>query len=167
MEISEWGPAGWLFLHSVTFAQPPKPNPSQQQKLRNLFESLGYVLPCMKCCKHFRAFVKKYPPPVHDREQLCRWLVDAHNNANSERRSKYPIKLPLFSYEDAVKKYAYDDDVLLQEAHDEKHLMRWVVYGVVSVVLLVVLAVCGGLLWFSCSGGRTCPAHKFLNSKRM
>ena len=164
MDPSEWGPAGWLFLHSVTFAQPAKPNAFQQQKLRNFFESLGYLLPCMKCCKHFQEFVKKRPPPVDDREKLCRWLVDAHNNANKERRNRFPVKLPVFSYEDAVKKYAYETDVLVEESKNERKYIRWIIYSVSVVVLLSVVSVCVGVLWFSCSGGRTCPAHKLLSS---
>ena len=159
MEPSQWGPAGWLFLHAITFAQPPKPGKQQQQKLKNLFESLGYVLPCVKCCRHFREFVAQHPPPVDDREQLCRWLVDAHNNANAEKREQYPVKLTPYAYEDAAKKYAYDRDVLTAEADKERHSIRWRLYIVVSVILLVIVLACGGLIWFSCTGGRTCPAH--------
>lgn len=133
----------------------------QQQKLKQLFDSLGYVLPCVKCCKHFREFVHKHPPPVGNREQLCRWLVDAHNNANEENRSKYPVRLPPFTYEDAVKQYAYERDVLTDSADKEKRQIQWSVYIVVIVLVVLLVVGCSVGLVFSCSGGRTCPAHRW------
>lgn len=161
MDASQWGPAGWTFLHAISFAQAPYPSSDQQRILKQFFESIGHVLPCVKCCKHYQEFVAQHPPPVHDRELLCRWLVDAHNNANEENRAKMPVKMPLFTYEEAVKRYAYDTDILLDTAHSEKLAIKKYAYIAGAATIGVIILLCVGILIYSCTGGRVCPAHRY------
>ena len=156
MDPSEWGPGGWKFLHSITFAQPKKPNKFLQKHLRQFFESLGYLLPCSKCAKHFVEFSEKNPIPVANRDELCKWLVDAHNNANRENRERLPVSIPEFSYEQAVEMYAYDDDMIntFEPICKPKKIDLLVIIVVVIAAIAVVATVCGLILRFSCYGSR-------------
>lgn len=159
MDPSEWGPAGWTFLHSITFGQPEHPNAEQAKHIRQFFTSLGYVLPCKRCGEHYRQFVEQNPIPADDREKLTKWLVRLHNNANASSRSRLPVKLPEFRYEDAVRRYAYDRDVLSNPPGCGSFSIGIMILFVTVAMILVAGAV--ALLVYSCSGGRTCPINDF------
>lgn len=82
MEVQHWGPAGWKFMHAVSFGYPEKPTQQDKNHAINFFKSVGYVLPCDKCRSHYNDQVKKTPPDVENRESLSRWLVAVHNEVN-------------------------------------------------------------------------------------
>lgn len=88
MQANEWGPGAWKFLHACTFAVPANPDLSLQKSIKDYFTSLGDLLPCRRCAKHYKAFVKKYPIPCTSRDKLTRWLVALHNNVNRRRRAE-------------------------------------------------------------------------------
>lgn len=157
MDPSEWGPAGWKFLHSITFAQPEFPNTEQQNHIRQFFESLAHVIPCKRCSAHYQAFIRDNPVPTENRELLARWLVDLHNNANKSNRAKLPYSIPAYTYSDALKRYGYPSDVLSNPPPREV-LTGLRVLAVVFVVLVVAcLAGALSLAIYSCTGGRVCP----------
>ena len=84
MEVQHWGPAGWQFMHAVTFGYPEQPSMADKAHALNFFKSVGYVLPCDKCRAHYNDEVKRNPPDVHSRDSLSRWLVKVHNKVNRE-----------------------------------------------------------------------------------
>ena len=98
----------------------------------------------------------KHPLPCHDREQLCRWLVDAHNNANKANRRKLPVAIPDFTYKQAVDMYAYDYEVLDNEEPACKPKTADVLFvaGSIAIAVLFILVFCGVLLYFTCFGSR-------------
>ena len=53
METTIWGPAAWLFLHSVAFQYPDNPSDLIKQKYYTFFNSIKNVLPCPNCQKHY------------------------------------------------------------------------------------------------------------------
>lgn len=82
MEPNVWGPAGWTFLHSVTFKYPENPSDLEKQKYYNFFNSLKNVLPCPTCQEHYRDNFEKIPIRLENREELIEWLIDLHNEVN-------------------------------------------------------------------------------------
>ena len=101
MEVSEWGPAAWKFLHSATFAVPKRLSPEQQHAFKTFFTYLPDVLPCAICREHYKQYVLNHPIQTSTREELSKWLVGVHNNVN-EITNK-----PRISYECACQKYSY------------------------------------------------------------
>lgn len=158
MNPTEWGPAGWKFLHSITFAQPEKPNAQQSQHIRNFFNALGHLLPCQKCARHYLEFLSENPVPTGSRDSLTRWLVRLHNNANRATRERMPVKLPEFRYEDAVRVYAYPDGDVIPNPVDSTRAHPAIVTISVAVVVALVLG-CLLLLVHACTGGRKCPIN--------
>tara|TARA_B100001057_G_C22820874_1_gene939344 strand:+ start:113 stop:802 length:690 start_codon:yes stop_codon:yes gene_type:complete len=85
-----WGPAGWLFLHCITFGYPYVINPEnsdhdlKQDDYYKFFYYLGKVLPCKYCRDSYMEFFKELPivNSLNSREELTKWLYDMHNKVN-------------------------------------------------------------------------------------
>lgn len=104
LSIDIWGPKAWGFLHACTFVYPDKPSQKDRTHMFNLLNSLGYVLPCTVCRRHFKEMFDEtvHGPDSHvldNRLQLSKWLVDVHNDVNL-RNSK-----PQLSYEEVEQMY--------------------------------------------------------------
>jgi hypothetical protein len=90
MMTKVWGPAGWLFLHCVSFGYPyaiNNANESHKDKrddYYNFFYYLGKVLPCRYCRESYEEFFKELDLSDHlnTRKQLTKWLYDMHNKVN-------------------------------------------------------------------------------------
>jgi len=79
----------WKTLHAVSFTYPSDADRETQERYRTFFKSLGHVIPCPSCAKHFRDYEAAHPVTVDgNRESLARWVVDLHNDVN--RRSGKP-----------------------------------------------------------------------------
>lgn len=109
MDQSIWGPSMWFILHSVGFSYPINPTEEDKQEVYNFFKSLGHVLPCSVCRKHFKRNFEEIPIKLNNREDLSTWLVDVHNEINGRTGKKtmtleqvkklyeqqYQMKIPL------------------------------------------------------------------------
>jgi len=103
-----WGQALWHSIHSIAMAY--EPNPKSRQDYFNFFASLGNVLPCEECKKHYQENFKNTQNSLKAAlnqtalapNGLFRWTYDLHNIVNEQTkvpRSKWP------TYEQVVKKY--------------------------------------------------------------
>jgi hypothetical protein len=80
-----WGPHGWIFLHSITFAYPHNPSDDEKKQYFEFFHNLHYVLPCYKCAEHYKKHIQKYPltdTNLSTRKNLIEWLILVHNQVN-------------------------------------------------------------------------------------
>ena len=99
MEPNIWGPPAWTFLHSVTLNYPDIPSSEHKTNYKKFFESLGDVLPCPTCKKHYKENIIKHPIRLDSKDDLTKWLVDIHNKVN-EKNDKI-----IFSYKQFNEKY--------------------------------------------------------------
>lgn len=84
---SIWGESSWKFLHCITLGYPENPDEETKQAALNFFPSLGYLLPCIKCRNNFKKHMDVHPlnmEIVSDKSKLINWLLDVHNEVNSE-----------------------------------------------------------------------------------
>lgn len=146
MDINEWGPAAWKFLHSATFAVDLYPSHDMQTKLRNFFQTLPYMLPCKICRKHFLEYAEQHPVDTSSRENLTRWLVDLHNNVNTINNK------PSVKYVDVENIYSYSKSRTVHK--NRKAKLGITIIVVVIIVVVVILSI--ALLVHSCVKGR-CP----------
>jgi hypothetical protein len=92
MMTKVWGPAGWLFLHAITFGYPYAINPenpdhaTKQEDYYKFFYYLGKVLPCKYCRESYQEFMNKLSPidKLNTRKELTRWMYDLHNLVNDK-----------------------------------------------------------------------------------
>lgn len=89
--VELWGPNAWRLIHSVAFTYPEQPSDADRRNYAQFFDSLGNVLPCVFCRKHYKEFMAKDPVTsdanMRNTEALARWTVKLHNNVN-ERTGK-------------------------------------------------------------------------------
>jgi len=100
MQVGEWGPAGWKFLHTITFNYTPTDDNIKQYK--TFFNSLSIVLPCKYCCASFDIYSKAIPIEEYldSREGLTYWLYVIHNLVNQKICKKcVPFKDIVIEYE--------------------------------------------------------------------
>ena len=96
MKTTVWGPAGWIFLHTIAFNYPQiiDENDAEHCERRTytkqLFENLCYTLPCKYCRESFRVFLLELPIDKHlaCRKDLTRWLYKIHNKVNAKLRKQ-------------------------------------------------------------------------------
>lgn len=92
MMTKVWGPAGWLFLHCVSFGYPYAINPknpdhkNKKEEYKVFFEKIGYILPCKYCRESYQDFIKELPIDnyLNTRKDLCMWLYLIHNKVNKK-----------------------------------------------------------------------------------
>ena len=90
METIYWGPAGWRFLHLLTFLYPLEPDTGDKILMRDFMSLLPDVLPCKYC----RASFTKYSislditPFLDSNMRMQEWLYKMHNKVNKKLRSQ-------------------------------------------------------------------------------
>jgi len=84
MQVNEWGPSGWKFLHTITFNYSPTDD--NIKKYKDFFNTLSFVLPCPYCCSSFSFYAKNVPIDdyLDSREGLTYWLYCIHNLVNQK-----------------------------------------------------------------------------------
>jgi hypothetical protein len=101
MMTKVWGPAGWLFLHCVTFGYPLQPDEydkqhgmppgSTRRHYGQFFNEVGRVLPCRYCRESYLEYIEQLPVEkfLYDRQSLIKWLFLIHNKVNEKLGAKY------------------------------------------------------------------------------
>ena len=96
MQTRVWGPAGWLFLHSIAQNFPWKPSVQQQSDYYNFFKLTGNVLPCRYCRESYQKFItegktKLTLDTMKSRESVFTWLYNIHKRVNKKLGITDPI----------------------------------------------------------------------------
>ncbi len=78
---SVWGGAAWKFLHTVALSYPSKPTQQDKNDYKSFFTSLGSILPCETCAKHFEDNKKKHniDKYLSGPHELFSWTVKIRN----------------------------------------------------------------------------------------
>jgi len=90
METIYWGPAGWRFLHLLTFLYPETPDTGDKIIMRDMMNLLPDILPCKYCRASFTKYMANLDitPALESRELLVEWLYKMHNKVNKKLRSQ-------------------------------------------------------------------------------
>ena len=95
----KWGPVLWKILHTAADCLGNQTHPILKQDERqgwiNVLNSLEGAMPCIQCQKHYREWRFKHPLEVFRfadgealREAARNWLLDLHNNVNSQNKGE-------------------------------------------------------------------------------
>jgi hypothetical protein len=129
---SLWGREAWHFIHLVALTYPDKPTPDDVKEYHQFFESLGTVLPCPYCAKHYREKMKDNPIRLGSQTELFQWTVDIHNSVNKDNKKK------TLSYEKAFQEITKK----LEGKEKPKEYSNYLVSGValsVSMITMITL----------------------------
>jgi hypothetical protein len=85
--LRSWGPAGWTFLHVMSWTYPEEPSLQDREDMFIFLHAFAKVLPCARCRKHWSKLLSAALPSsssqhLFSRENLAFFLVDAHNDVN-------------------------------------------------------------------------------------
>lgn len=85
--LRSWGPAGWTFLHVVSWTYPENPTNQEREEMYVFLHAFSKVLPCKRCRRHWteslvKAVASSESPHLSSRAALTRFIVDAHNDVN-------------------------------------------------------------------------------------
>lgn len=117
MKTSFWGPNAWNFLFTSILGTYPdvinsknKDHIKIKKEFKNLFHSLGYVMPCVFCRESYNKFIKESPIDkfLVGRIQLCYWLYKLKDKVNKK----------LIKQENECLKY--ENEKLIKKLKDKK-----------------------------------------------
>ncbi len=94
--VVPWGYHTWHTFHYVAMGYPSVPSAADVAAYRAFYVSLGPVLPCKLCVKHYQHTISDVEP-LDDRalaspESLFEWTVRVHNVVN-ERIGKPSVEV--------------------------------------------------------------------------
>jgi hypothetical protein len=134
----------------VALSYPSNPNYAQKRAAKEFYESMAELIPCPMCREHYKEHLKKLPlsPHLDRRDDLFRWTVQLHNEVN------IMLKKPTVTETESINFYTrlgarerspFITQVDLEEI-DARSMMKGAIVGA------GVVAVAGGLLWWSTRG---------------
>ncbi len=85
LPTSLWGMSFWKMLHFATLGYKIHPSDEEKIAMRNLIESLQYLLPCPDCRAHLRTNLKQLPLTddiLSVKLKLILWVHELHNRVN-------------------------------------------------------------------------------------
>lgn len=78
-----WGPVVWTILHILSFSYPHKPTILQKNQFKQLFLSIGNILPCKYCRDNFQENIQHTGFYQYDvfqsRDTFSRYVYKLHN----------------------------------------------------------------------------------------
>lgn len=87
-DVVELGKSSWNLLHSITAKYPSKPTDQQKSEMKQFLTIFSHIYPCNWCAADFEKFIKKNAPKVDSREELGRWMCEAHNDVNAKLKKE-------------------------------------------------------------------------------
>ncbi|AMD22932.1 HHR163Wp [Eremothecium sinecaudum] len=83
-DVEQLGRSSWTLLHSIAARYPEAPSTTQKQEIKQFMTIFSHIYPCNWCAKDFEEFIRNNAPRVDSREELGRWLCEAHNDVNKK-----------------------------------------------------------------------------------
>jgi hypothetical protein len=80
-----WGPSAWRLMEAVAIDRVATPGDKKQ-----FYKLIGDVLPCAKCRKSYRQFIKELPVNIDSPKATLYWLYQIHNRVNDKLRKQDP-----------------------------------------------------------------------------
>lgn len=81
-DVQKLGAASWTFLHAMAAKYPDQPTVNQKEDMAEFLKLFSHVYPCNWCAKDFEKYIERYSPRVESKEELSRWMCEAHNHVN-------------------------------------------------------------------------------------
>ena len=130
MKNSQWGPAAWLFLHSVSFQYPENPTVQDKNNYKIFFESLQNILPCPNCREHYQKNIQENPMNLESRESLIKWVIDLHNAVNKKNSKKE------YSYDEVKDLYQSKYNYSIKENESVESNMKFVLIIILMILII-------------------------------
>ena len=120
-----WGPPLWYKLHVKTFEYSKYPTETEKKNAVDYFKTVDTLLPCTICKQHYNEYLIRRPVEYHvdTRDELAVWLIDLHNEINSQNNKK------ILSYREVFDIYTI--------RHTDRNL--YIIMAILIALIIVVL----------------------------
>lgn len=81
-DVQKLGASSWTFLHAMAAKYPTEPSQTEKKDMTEFLKLFSHVYPCNWCAMDFEKYITKYSPRVESKEELSRWMCEAHNHVN-------------------------------------------------------------------------------------
>jgi hypothetical protein len=133
-----FGPDLWNSIHLICLGAPENfLNISSKNDYLMFFRSLGAVIPCYECKKHYLNELIEHPPKLETNITLFKWSVDLHNRVNQRLNKK---EVP---YEEAFEYWKNYKTTTVQANN--------VNYFIISIVISIIIAISIFIAYLYCS----------------
>jgi hypothetical protein len=127
-----FGPDLWNSIHLICLGAPDNfLNISSKNDYAMFFRSLGTVIPCYECKKHYLNEIIEYPPKLETNITLFKWSVDLHNRVNKRLNKK---ELP---YEEALEYWKNYKINTFQQKND--NYITWIIIFNIIIILVALI----------------------------
>ena len=96
MQPTVWGPAAWVFFHSVMHNFPNNPTTETIVKYKKFLISFAEILPCPSCSKDFTGLVNVYITDdtwFTSKDKMIELGYKLHDDVNNKLEENYDITL--------------------------------------------------------------------------
>lgn len=83
-DVEELGKSSWNLLHTISAKYPKSPSEQQKTEMKQFLTLFSHIYPCNWCASDFERYIKQKAPRVNSRDELGRWMCEAHNEVNSK-----------------------------------------------------------------------------------
>ena len=90
-----WGPDLWHVIHVIAKNYPRIPSATQKNACLQFVKTISYILPCMKCQRHYMTTITKHPVNPHSGVNFFTWTIQLHNDVNrktDKKKKQYTIQ---------------------------------------------------------------------------
>ncbi|CAI4063257.1 hypothetical protein SUVZ_07G2650 [Saccharomyces uvarum] len=85
-DVEQLGRSSWTLLHAAAANYPVKPSDEQKGEMKQFLNIFSHIYPCNWCAKDFEKYIRENAPKIESREELGRWMCEAHNKVNTKLR---------------------------------------------------------------------------------
>ena len=133
-----WGPPGWTFLHSITFAYPNNPTDVDKKNFAQFFNSLAPVLPCATCSYNYKQNLINDTIENHlnNKKSLIKWLINVHNKVNIDNNK------PTLNYKNVIDNYTklYNNEPILSTnlSTPTNTFSNYIIYILILLIIVFI-----------------------------
>jgi hypothetical protein len=118
-----WGKPMWQSMHYVALKYPQNPTNEEKMNYMNYYKSIGDILPCPPCRKHYKKMLEDHPmndEVMQSNDTLFAWTVFLHNKVNQRLGKK------IYTVEEAKKLYT----------NPQRKKCTWIIWFIVILILI-------------------------------
>lgn len=147
MDPKLWGPHFWFILHLISFNYPDNPSTPDKDNYKRFYESVGDILPCSLCKRHYKNYISQFPISIHldSRIDLITWVVQVHNFVNQS------LNKPIYTVQTVLDIYANLDPVspfIKTNVNAIKREKIYKYYGKLYVMIFICLMLLALVIYY-------------------
>ena len=138
MDALVWGPVTRNFLHLLTISYPDHPSKDDIENNKLFLNTLGKILPCLKCRNHYENNISKFDldRELKSKNSYMKLTWKMHNIVNSLNKDTQRFQYVLEEYKNIIDN-GYFNPIKI---YKENRLLRRILMLISSILLCTILS---------------------------